>query len=344
MPYTIEDTPAIVDRIEADLATIAATVRDGDPHLRALVLTGAFSRGEGAVLDGQPQNDYDLVALRGVGRADPSYPEMAAELEDELGLHIDLAPVPTWRLRWVDRSIFWYETALRGQTLWGPELLDRIPIRSADDLAPTEGLRLLVNRAAGLLLATGQDDPHHHRIQASKALLAAADAHLLPTGNFPPSQTERWRLLRDMHDQGSAPSGLDEQMPWFAWAYSFKVDPKGAGRPAPEEAWQAARQAVLEAVPRVMAHAELPSLDAYQATDGLADHLVYAWKATQLSGATPLAANPTGKVRVATLRLLQACPDGTIRPEVARRHLGALTDIDGDPLDALDALRQATLQ
>lgn len=344
MPYTIDDTPAIVERVEADLATIQTTVRDADPALRSLVLTGAFARGEGAVLDGRPQNDYDLIALRGVGRADPSYPEMVDQLEDELGLHIDLAPVPTWRLRWVDPSIFWYETASRGQVLWGEDLLDRIPVRDPGDLAPTEALRLLVNRAAGLLLATRRSDPHHHRQQASKALLAAADTHLLATGTFPPSQTERWEALNALVEDEAAPSGIEHHLAWFAWAYRFKVDPGQAATHDPADAWQAARQALLEAVPRALAHAGLPSLDAYQATDGLADHLVYLWNAQDVPGARRLATNPTGRVRVATLRLLQACPDGTIRPDAAQACLGDLADVDDQPLEALDALRSATLQ
>src|SRR5687768_12529079 len=178
MPYTVRDTPAIVARVERDLKRVIDTVRSADPGLRSLVLTGGFARGEGAVLNDTPQNDYDFVAIRGLRRPRVAYAKLQERLEAELGIHIDLAPVAAWRLRLVSRSVFWYETRHRGRVLWGEDLLPRIRIRSHDDLDRAEALRLLVNRAAGLLLVTDSPDDHARRIQAAKGLLAAMDAHL----------------------------------------------------------------------------------------------------------------------------------------------------------------------
>lgn len=342
--YTVDDTPAVVRRVEDDLDHVEATVREGDPALRSLVLTGGFARGEGAVFDGQPQNDYDFVALRGFGRPDRPYAEMAHELEDRLGLHIDLAPVSVWRLRWVAHSIFWYETALRGRVLWGEDLLDRIPVQRPEDIDPAEGLRLLVNRAAGLLLVRQHGDDHAHRIQASKGLLGAADAHLLAEGQFPPSQKERWRRIQDADFDGSDPDVFRSLEPWLRWAYQFKVRPDRAESRDAETAWQVAAQAVHDAVPTALRHAGLSSLDAYGRRDGILDHLVYLRRAGRVAGARPWLHNPTGQVRVATLRLLEASIDGTIRPEAARRFLGPIVDESEEPLTRLRELRAATLQ
>ncbi|HEX2065583.1 MAG TPA: nucleotidyltransferase domain-containing protein, partial [Candidatus Thermoplasmatota archaeon] len=168
MPYSRHDTPEVVRRIEADLQAVTSSLRKADPHVRALVLTGGFARGEGTVLAGEPQNDYDFVALRGVGPPRVPYEALRHRLEARLGLHVDLAPVPVWRLRWTAPSIFWYETALRGRTLWGEELLHKVPTRTPQAIHPGEGLRLLVNRAAGLLLCTEERDAHKVRIQAAK--------------------------------------------------------------------------------------------------------------------------------------------------------------------------------
>jgi len=348
-PYTVRDTPATVARIEADLARVLAVVRAGDPGLRSLVLTGGFARGEGAMRGGAPQNDYDFVVFRGVMPPKVPYATMAARLEKELGLHIDLAPVSAARLRYLGPSIFWYETALRGRVLWGEDLLSRVPIRSPEALDPAEGLRLLVNRAAGLLLvtardATGDAGAHAHRIQASKGLLAAMDAHLLAAGHFAPSQTERWHALAKLRRSRRAPPAIEADLAWFEWAYRFKVDPETAPARDAGKAWRAARAAILAAVPDALRHAGLPDLQAYGQRDGLLDRAVFWRRSRALPQARRLAPHPTGTVRVGTLRLLEATPDGRVRREDAAACLGALAPAGDDPLRLLDDLRRATLQ
>jgi hypothetical protein len=359
MPYSAHDTPALVARIGADLAVVTATVRQGDRHLRSLVLTGGFARGEGTVLDGVPQNDYDFIAIRGMGRPARTYASMRTELEQKLGIHIDLAPVPGWRLRLAPRSVFWYETALRGQVLWGEDLLDRIPVRRAPDLHAAEGLRLLVNRAAGLLLATpslapgssatadpatASTEANAVRIQAAKALLAALDAHLLAIGRFAPSQAERWALFQRLKDSGSAPPELLRQEASFEWAYRFKLDPASAPAQDPLEAWRAARRAILGAVPAALRRAGLASLSAYGRQDRLADQVVYGLRVHRVEGARRFLRNPTGRVRVATLRLLEAAEDGRFDRSDAERCFAGIARIGASPLRSLEGLRAATLQ
>jgi hypothetical protein len=360
-PYTVADTPPIIQRIEGDLARVIATVRAGDRGLRSLVLTGGFARGEGAMLGGRPQNDYDFVALRGLRRPGVPYAEMAARLERELGLHIDLAPVSVARMPFLAPSIFWYETALRGRVLWGEDLLGRIGVREPADLDPAEGLRLLVNRAAGLLLVTrqglsaeeadGADGTpgadavaHAYRIQAAKGLLAALDAHLLAADAFAPSQTERWAALAALRSEGRSPAAVEARRPWFEWAFRFKVEPAAAARRDAMEAWRTAREAILAAVPAALQHAGLPDLEAYALRDRLVDRAVYLRRSASIPQARRLAAHPTGQVRLGTLRLLEASPDGKVGPDAARKCLGAVTRSADDPLLLLDALRHATLQ
>ncbi|MEA3137785.1 MAG: hypothetical protein QOC71_2066 [Thermoplasmata archaeon] len=347
--YTVDDNPANLARIEGDLARVLEVVRQGDPGLRSLVLTGGFARGVGAMMGGAPQNDYDFVAFRGLRRPRVPYAAMAGHLEDELGLHIDLAPVAAARIPLLASSIFWYETALRGRVLWGEDLLARIHARSPDDLDPAEGLRLLVNRAAGLLLVTARpiDEagaPHAYRIQASKGLLAALDAHLLALGHFAPSQTERWQAVQALLGTGLLPAELERGFAWSEWAFRFKVDPSNAPPRDAREAWAAARLAILAAVPAALRHAGLPDLDSYARRDRLLDRAVYWHRSAGIPQARRLAAHPTGQVRVATLRLLAGSADGHVRPEAAQACLEPVARSASEPLRLLDGLRRATLQ
>lgn len=337
--YTVHDTPEVVRRVEADLRQVLDAVRAADPGLRALVLTGGFARGEGAMRGGRPQNDYDFVALRGPRRSKVPYPELAHGLEAALELHIDLAPVPVWRLPHVARSIFWYETARRGRTLWGPHLLGRIPVQAAADLAPREGLRLLANRAAGLLLVTPDPDPDAHRLQAAKALLAALDANLLAANLFAPSQTERMRFAGPVLRH--AP--LRRLADWVEWAYEAKVAPEEAPQRDARQAWRAARAAILASIPVALRHAGLADLEEAARGDGVADHAVFLRRAGTVPA--PWAVNPSGRVRVATLRLLEASPDGQVRAADAQAAFGRLAAHGGpDAVRLLDRLRRATLQ
>ncbi|MHB8633183.1 MAG: hypothetical protein ACYDBQ_04330 [Thermoplasmatota archaeon] len=334
--YTVRDDPEVVGRVEADLAHVVGEVRALDRGVQSIVLTGGFARGEGAFLGGRPQNDYDLVALRRP-RWRPDYGPLVQRLEGRLGLHIDLAPVASWRLPWVSRSLFWYETALQGRVLWGENLLGRIPIRDAAHIDSSEGMRLLVNRSAGLLLALPAP-PHEVRLQAAKGLLAACDALLLAGGAFAPTQRARWSLLEGMRAKGSMAVKVDPGLwSWAQWAVAWKLDPERNSAVDAKAAWQAARSLILLALPAALRKAGLESLDAYGRRDGIADHVVH-WQRARRYGVEPLRWHPTGRVRVETLRLLKACPERRL-PDG-----GGLLGGGTGALERLAALRRCTLQ
>jgi hypothetical protein len=341
--YTAKDTPEVVRRVERDLGLVLREARAADPGLRALVLTGGFARGEGSVRGGVPQNDYDLVALRSARPPGESYGALRARLEPRLGLHLDLQPVWVGRLRWTRPSIFWYETALRGRVLWGDaSLLGRIPTRRPGSIDASEGLRLLVNRAAGLLLAEPRADPDELRIQASKGLLAALDAHLLAAGAFAPSQVERWALYEALARAGRAPAALQARHDWLAWGFGFKVLPDEAEARNPSEAWRAAAEAILDALPAALAASGHGTLEAYARADSAASNLLYFARAGRVSGARRWTPHATGRVRALTLAMLaeRVHGDGAADAELAalfrKPPLGRV--------EALHKLRESTLQ
>ena len=314
-PYTCADSEAIQARLDHDLVHVVRAVRATDPHLRSLVLTGAFARGEGAVLNGVPQDDYELVAIRSLGTPRSPYARLRPELERALGLHIDLTTVSAWRLPWAPPSIFWYETALRGRTLWGDPLLGRLGVRDGRRIDPAEGARLLVNRAAGLLRVKDSADPHARRLQAANGLLEVLDSRLLGFGSFPPSRTERWARARQMHREKALPTDLLRLWPWLSWAFAFRLDPGNAPKVDPARAWTAAARAVLRGAPHAARHAGVPSLAPYGRLGG-----------------------------VPMLALLEASLRTTTPPVAARRRPVPLARVDARPLRLLEILRRATGQ
>lgn len=344
MAYTTRDTPDLVRRIDSDLAHVVDTVRQADPHLRCLILTGGFARGEGMTRAGVPQNDYDFVAVRRPGRPREPYAKLAARLHTQLGLHIDLAPVPAWRLRWSPRTIFWYETLLRGRVLWGEALLTGMRAPRVEALHRGEALRLLGNRAAGLLLVTSSHDEHAVRIQAAKALLAALDVHLLAARRFAPSQTERWQAFQALLAATTAPPELAREARLLAWAYHYKTNPDQAVALAGQDAWREARRVLLAALPLALRLAGRTSLGRHGTGDALPDRIVYALRSHQVPGARRWLWNPTGRVRAATLRLLEATPDGRVQAAQARLCLAGIAATGPDALRTLAALRAATRQ
>lgn len=330
MSYTVHEDPAIRTRIDRDMDRIVRTVQTGDPQLKALVLTGGFGRGEGTVINGEPQNDYDFVAIRRAGSSRP-YPEMAQELATRIGLPIDLHPVWAPRLPWVGRSIFWYETALRGRVLFGdPNILRRIRINHESRISRGEPMRLLANRAAGLLLACEPDD-RAKSIQACKALLAVVDAHLLIHGTFPPTHVERWEIHQKMAKEDRLPPRLRGLSDVLTWAYLYKTNPALAPPMDASIAWLEAATAILESVPSALRYCGAKDLDEYAQKDTWGERLHY-WLRGRGDG--PWMSHPSSQARVLTLQTLEAkqFPQRSPHTNVARN------------LEALQTLRHTTLQ
>lgn len=253
--FTARDTPEIRARIARDLDDIARSVNAADPALRALVLTGGFSRGEGTARAGKPVNDYDLVAVRALGRGGARYRRVASALTQRLGIEVDLLPVSEGWWRRAPPKLFWLDVKLGARVLAGDaDVLDRLPAHDAADLPRIEIARLLANRAAGLLLAL-PDTPGRldADAQAAKAVIAALDATLLDEGRYAPTLRER---LAATH------SHADHKL--FARAVAWKLD---EGAPV---AWDEARAALLSAVDATNARA---------VRDGWAERAVHALRA-----------------------------------------------------------------
>lgn len=262
--FTEHDTPALRRRIEGDLARIAQRAAGADPALVALVLTGAFSRGEGTARRDAPVNDYDLVAIRATPGGADVYETIAAQLTRELGIHVDLLPVLQRRLPFVGRKLFWLDLRLGGRVIAGdPRALDGLRAFPPGEISHAEIARLLGNRAAGMLLsipARGEaPDPDQRDLQATKAVIAAMDAILLREGRYATTLRDRLAMTVDHPDHES-----------FREAIAWKLSPGATLRAG---WWEHARDVLLRAVEETQARA---------ARDGIVEHALHALRARRL--------------------------------------------------------------
>lgn len=318
------------ERIRADLARIVEVART-DRHLVALLLTGGFSRGEGTVRGGRPVNDYDLVAVR----ARPGTSDVARRVEglgDDLGLHVDYMEVWRPRLRFVQAKLFWFDLRHGGRVLWGdPRVLEEVPAFTPGDLRPDEALRLLANRAAGLLLARGAPAAAVD-VQAAKALLAVAEARLVVAGRYGPTVAERLFRFRRIaeHDPTSALA-----LPWVERAAAFKLDPDAAPLDA-ADAWDAARVHLLAALPECAKATPYRTVERWLRR-GTPEEAVWYTARSKGTGLARFVRNPTSRARRIALALLER-PDGV--PDAARRDLAAF----GLAVSTWDEARDAALR
>lgn len=301
------------ERIRSDLVRIVDVAR-ADRHLAALLLTGGFSRGEGTVRGGLPVNDYDLVAVR----SRPGTSDVAAKVErlgDDLGLHVDYLEVWRPRLRFVQPKLFWFDLRHGGRVLWGDaRALEEVPAFAPGDLRPDEALRLLANRAAGLLLARGAAGPAVD-VQAAKALLAVAEARLVVAGRYAPTVAERVLRFRRIAEQDPT-SAL--ALPWVERAAAFKLDPDAAPL-ASAEAWDAARVHLLAALPEVAKATPYRSVERWLGR-GTPEEALWYTARSKGTGLKRFVRRPTARARRIALALLER-PDGV--PDAARRDLAA---------------------
>jgi hypothetical protein len=238
--FCIVDNPEITAAVQSHLELIVEEIRRTTPDAEAVILTGGFGRGEGSVIcsDGSPRplNDYDLLVacderhrltLKSLGRS----------LATKIGIdYVDIGPLNPGYFNKVSPTLFTYDLKYGSQTIWGNELfLDSIPGFAPSQISLEEGLQLLQNRVAGLLLAL---KPHMFASanwtesestflihQMAKAAIAIGDFRLLALGDYCSSYRERLgRLLslRRALDIG------DTEMELLDRSYKFKLRPNYA--------------------------------------------------------------------------------------------------------------------
>ena len=180
--------------VATHMSRVVAEVQALVPATEAILLTGSFGRGEGAMVRGEagalvPVNDYDvLVIARTAPEAQsPELRRLGHRLAAEFGtdfVHFSFWPSigPTLPL-----TLGHYDIRYGSRVLLGDAgIFETLPAFAAADIPIFEGVQLLFNRLGGLLTGLGCEakrrGPRAHRYlvnQTMKALIALGDWHLL---------------------------------------------------------------------------------------------------------------------------------------------------------------------
>jgi len=175
-----------IDRdIRQDLDHIINGIASGNFEYSSIYLIGAFGRGEGTVqFDGKrwrAVNDYDLLVIApSCPKIGPFLKTLSSKLAQSLKVDfVDLGCVQRESLPYLECTIQNYDFKYGSKLLAGEDVLSEIPQFRPEAIAPYEIVRLICNRAAGLLSAYLPDNtgsPHYYANQCMKACIAVGDA------------------------------------------------------------------------------------------------------------------------------------------------------------------------
>lgn len=234
--------------------------RIGRGRVRAVVLMGSLSRGEGSILLG-PKGTWRLlgdvefiVVLNRPSKGSADRAEFLALAEAatrEVGgsgrlATIEYGPVRSdfFKTR-IKPSIVAYDLRHFGKVVWGePRILDEMPDIGVEDIPPSACVELLMNRMAERLLLDGNGDGRGDAVQEvyhlAKTQLDLAGSLLAFSGRHEPRYLRRPHAFRQfmLARDGARPSfdDPDRLLAAVEWAAEFKQAPAieripGGGRP-----------------------------------------------------------------------------------------------------------------
>lgn len=236
--YTLSTSSGVDEIIAGHLSQIVEAVNSAIPDVKAIILTGGFGRGEGSIINEndhiRPINDYDLFVV-GTQIERARLKELGKELARKVGIDcVDLGPISPEYITQLNLTMLTYDLKYGSRVLSGdPFVLDRLPRYASADIPLEEGLILLFNRIAGLLLGLPSSvlpdltvEGHDREFlinQVIKSLIAIGDWYLFMWQGYATSYATRHYRFAAL---GRA-FGLPEQLLGLVeMAYEFKLLPK----------------------------------------------------------------------------------------------------------------------
>jgi hypothetical protein len=204
LPATVRDQV-----IARELGAAVEVVRREFPSALSIVVSGSCARGD-AMIDGDPPrllSDLDLLAvvrLRDAPRAMSRFPAIAALVSGRTGTKATLAPLLAPALSRAPPTTFYHELRVQAKTIWGPDLLARIPWSDPRDIRRDDALDILLNYVADLLRLRAERSEadlaapltHADARRLARALLAIGDAALVLEGAFAGTLRDRAHAAR----------------------------------------------------------------------------------------------------------------------------------------------------
>lgn len=160
----------------------------------AIILAGSVARGEITIKNGQLLSDFDLqVVIRSFNPwVQAGIKKLAKRYANALPFQISIRVIALREYRSGNRLTH-YDAKKTGKVIFGDNgILDEIEFVEPDSIPHWEGLRLLLNRATGLLEVArypGRIDENRYYIAMS--YLAIGEAYLIFSGRYKPTCIER---------------------------------------------------------------------------------------------------------------------------------------------------------
>jgi len=238
--YTLKGDAAFDEMLDKYLLDISEAVKKlaGSEGIAALVLGGGYGRGEGGVFessDGQKKlyNDLDFFVIAKnisparIKKINRTLASLGEELSSEIGVDVDFGPAKSLKqLAKMPFTMMWQELREGHIVVSGAKnVLDSLPNYDLHNLPLSEGLRLLLNRGAGLLFARqkleqeniSDEDCDFIGRNLNKAILACGDVVLLLRNKYCLSVQERLSLLEELDAAGAE---------LYKQAVNFKISPE----------------------------------------------------------------------------------------------------------------------
>lgn len=207
-----------IDRdIRQDLDHIIDSIAAGNLEYSSIYLIGAFGHGEGTVkFDGKrwrAVNDYDLLVIApNCEKISPFLKTLSSKLAQSLEVDfVDLGCVQRESLPYLECTIQNYDFKYGSMLLAGEDVLGEIPQFRREAIAPYEIVRLICNRAAGLLsayLPENTGSPHYYANQCMKACIAVGDAAVYLVSGYHHLYETRFEMFRSLAADDGLPFSL----------------------------------------------------------------------------------------------------------------------------------------
>lgn len=219
--YTIDgkNIDKMIDK-HLDIINQGVVAIIGD-QLEAVILCGGYGRGEGGLFVDQHgneslYNDYDMFVLtkplsrkrRGVYQS--KLTELGKKLEEDFGIEVDFGPIKTIsQMKNAEFTLFNYELKYGHIVTYGNQkILDVMPSMDGKDMPVIEAVKLLLNRAVGLILAkdrlnAGELDEFGDEFVTRniyKAIMAIGDAAMICLGKYHYSYLKRAEIAEQLRD------------------------------------------------------------------------------------------------------------------------------------------------